>query len=194
VSRNALAFMVATAALVPRPMDAMADSELILEFAAVERWWPVHDGVMGGVSQGSFETDGERGIFTGRLSLEHGGGFASIRFSNPRPDLSRFDALRLRVRGDGRTYQLRLRSGEGLDGVAWRTIFRTQKGVWEDLEFELEEFRPTFRGRIVPGAGPVPREHIHQISVMLADEIAGPFRLELDRLSGVLGAPADTAD
>jgi len=70
-------------------------------------WQAVNDGVMGGRSSGGpdFCKDGLR--FSGKLSLENNGGFSSIR-KQERLELSRFDGIRLKVRGDGREYQLRL--------------------------------------------------------------------------------------
>jgi hypothetical protein len=47
---------------------------------SVKDWFSVNDGVMGGVSKGGFErTEGNTLLFSGDLSLENIGGFASIR-------------------------------------------------------------------------------------------------------------------
>ncbi|TAE88810.1 MAG: hypothetical protein EAZ81_13335 [Verrucomicrobia bacterium] len=72
-------------------------------------WSIVDDGVMGGLSQGQMEIQ-EDGIlrFFGTLSLENRGGFSSVRSKSVMFDWSDASALRLRVKGDGRTYQLRL--------------------------------------------------------------------------------------
>ena len=58
-------------------------SKLLMDFsdASVTRQWlSVNDNVMGGVSDGSFRfTDDKTLEFSGNLSLENRGGFASIR-------------------------------------------------------------------------------------------------------------------
>ena len=47
---------------------------------AASGWQVVNDGVMGGVSEGTFEiTDRNTLAFVGTLSLENNGGFASVR-------------------------------------------------------------------------------------------------------------------
>lgn len=47
---------------------------------AVEAWAPIDDRIMGGVSQSrlSFHADGYA-VFAGTVSMENGGGFASVR-------------------------------------------------------------------------------------------------------------------
>lgn len=140
-------------------------------------WNSVNDGVMGGVSTGRIETAEGLLIFRGELSLDNGGGFASIR----RPvlsDLTSADRVRLQLRGDGREYQFRIRLDRRFDGVAWRAKLPTD-GRWQTLTLRLDDFAPVYRGRPVPDAGPVIPGRIRQIGFMLADKTAGPFQLEV---------------
>jgi hypothetical protein len=140
-------------------------------------WQAINDGVMGGISAGRMEQSGDGLRFEGQLSLENNGGFASVR----RPiddDLSKATGVRLRVRGDGRTYQFRLRQDSRFDGVAWRAEFSTN-GDWQTVTLTFDEFIPVFRGRRVPDAGPVVPAAIRQIGFMLADKTAGAFALEI---------------
>ena len=83
-------------------------AEFTPEESAKLDWRVVDDGVMGGLSQGKREI-GDDGIlrFFGTLSLENNGGFSSLRTGNVRMDLGGADGIVLRVKGDGRTYQLR---------------------------------------------------------------------------------------
>ena len=165
------------------PVDDQAHS-VIIDFHAPVNWAAVNDGVMGGLSQSSFE-QGEGGAeFSGVLSLENNGGFASVRFANPSPDLSDFTALVLRFRGDGRDYQLRLRDDRRMDGVAWMSRFETVEGEWQEVRLPLDEFIPTFRGRQVRDAGDLQLQRVYQITLMLADKTSGSFRLELKDLRG----------
>ncbi|MGE6606854.1 CIA30 family protein [Halomonas sp. NPDC076908] len=72
-----------------------------------QRWYSVDDGVMGGVSQGGFSVTGGEGRFHGEVSLENGGGFASVRREPDTFEATLADAqgITLTGRGDGRTYQ-----------------------------------------------------------------------------------------
>jgi NADH dehydrogenase [ubiquinone] 1 alpha subcomplex assembly factor 1 len=140
-------------------------------------WQTINDGVMGGISSSRMVQEDGGLSFEGQLSLENNGGFASVR----RPldvDLSKAAGVRLDVRGDGRTYQFRVRQDERFDGVAWRAEFSTS-GEWQTVELAFDEFVPVFRGRRVPDAGPVVPATIRQIGFMLADKTPGPFKLEI---------------
>ena len=60
------------------------------------------------------------GVFRGVVSLENGGGFASVRSEPQDHDLSTFDGLVLKVRGDGKRYRFRLRTSRAFDGVSYQ--------------------------------------------------------------------------
>jgi monofunctional biosynthetic peptidoglycan transglycosylase len=146
----------------------------------LEPWRAINDGVMGGVSVGRMVAADKGLRFEGDLSLENNGGFASVR----RPvdaDLSASTGVRLRLRGDERTYQFRLRLDTRRDGVAWRAEFPTT-GEWQTVELAFDEFTPVFRGRRVPEAGPAVPADIRQIGFMLADKTPGPFVLEIEAI------------
>lgn len=140
-------------------------------------WQAINDGVMGGVSSGRMTPNGENLRFEGELSLENNGGFASVR-RLVEEDLSKAAGLQLQVRGDGRTYQFRLRQDGRFDGVAWRAEFSTT-GEWQTVHLSFDQFSPVFRGRLVPQAGPVVPAAIRQVGFMLADKTPGPFVLEI---------------
>jgi monofunctional biosynthetic peptidoglycan transglycosylase len=157
-------------------MKGMIMMAVILDMSVVP-WQPINDGVMGGLSSGRMEQSGDVLRFEGTLSLENNGGFASVRRSIGE-DLAKATSVQLRVRGDGRTYQFRLRQDDRFDGVAWRSEFSTD-GEWQTVDLPFDQFRPVFRGRQVPEAGPVTPAAIRQIGFMLADKVPGPFTLEI---------------
>lgn len=144
-------------------------------------WVIINDGVMGGRSSSSTEVHEQGLTFSGELSLENNGGFASTRRQLHEPPLGAI-AVRLKVRGDGRSYQLRLRHDQRFDGVAWRHDFDTN-GQWQELELQLKDFIPVFRGQRVDNAGPVVPADLGQVGLMLADKRPGAFSLQVSELS-----------
>jgi monofunctional biosynthetic peptidoglycan transglycosylase len=144
---------------------------------SAEPWRSVNDGVMGGISSGNMVQVDDMLRFEGELSLENNGGFASVRRLVDL-ELSMAKSVRLKLRGDGREYQFRLRTNDRLDGIAWRAKFLTT-GDWQTINLEFSEFEPVFRGRLIADAGPLNPGEIHQIGLMLADKQAGPFRLDI---------------
>lgn len=157
--------------------------------AAAAAWFAIDDGVMGGRSRsGLVSTADGTALFAGVVSLENGGGFASVRAANPGPNLTAYAALRLRLRGDGHTYKLSLKSTRDFDGVLYQASFATIADTWEEFDIPFDGFRPTFRGRPVPQAGPLDRARIETIGFMISEKQAGPFRLEIARIAAVGGS------
>jgi len=147
------------------------------------RWIAVHDSVMGGRSRGHLEVLDGMAVFSGQLSLENGGGFASVRTLPRDFGLAAATGLMLRVRGDGRTYRLRLRTDTSFDGVAWQYSFATTDGEWTTVVAPLQRFVPVWRGRPVTGHGPLDRGRVQQLGFMAAGGQAGEFRLEVARVA-----------
>ena len=132
--------------------DSPTAIRLMLDFrdAAVAReWTSVDDRVMGGVSASRVVATPEGLEFSGVVSLANNGGFASIRARPREYDLAGTTALLLRVRGDGQTYKLALRTNEAFDGVQYQARFATRAGEWIEVVMPVTDFQPTFRGRPV---------------------------------------------
>ena len=152
-------------------------------------WRVVVDGVMGGLSTGNMALTSEgTARFDGTLSLENNGGFSSIRTARIEPlDLSEMSAIRLRVKGDGRTYQFRLESDARYRGswaVSFKADFATKKGEWIEVEIPFSEFKGGWRGRDLPEAKLNPAT-IERFGVILGDKKPGPFAIEVDWIHAV---------
>ncbi|SEL42595.1 CIA30 family protein [Halomonas daqiaonensis] len=147
------------------------------------RWRAINDDVMGGVSRGRLHEENGTGVFSGELSLEHGGGFASVRREPEDFQLGAFSGLMLYVRGDGRRYQLRLRNDQLFDGAAYRALFQPPAGEWQRVALPWNEFEAVFRGRRLEDAPPLDPDAIQQVGLLIADRRPGPFRLEVALLA-----------
>lgn len=145
------------------------------------QWRNVDDVVMGGLSRSAMQPlpDGSA-LFSGVLSLERNGGFASVRsvFDSPQ-DYSRSDRFRLRVKGDGKRYSFRVRNDDRFDGIVYAAGFDTVAGEWMEIDLPFPEFRPIFRGSIVAGAPPMDPGNVAQIGLLISSKQEGPFRLQL---------------
>lgn len=148
--------------------------------AAVSRWSAIDDAVMGGVSRSQLLHDpAGHAVFSGIVSLEHNGGFASIR--SPTLDIKApgTSLCRLEVYGDGKRYKLNLRTDNTFDGVNYQAAFAAPAHLWTQLSLPLTDFQPSFRGRRVPGAPPFDPARLQQIGLMIADRQTGPFSLAI---------------
>lgn len=145
-------------------------------------WEIVNDGVMGGLSKGTVSiTDQGTLLFRGTLSLENNGGFSSIRSARVPMDLSGAEGITLRVRGDGRTYMLRLLTDARVQDrrVAFMAPFQTVAGHWTDVRVPFQDFEGSWRGERVPEAVLDPAR-VEGFGFQISDKKAGPFSLEVD--------------
>jgi monofunctional biosynthetic peptidoglycan transglycosylase len=160
---------------------------IVIDFSAAEeapRWRAVDDVVMGGRSSSRMEATPEGTcVFTGELSLENNGGFASVRRAAEQVALAGASSVVLRVRGDGKTYRLRFRTKGGYDVPSYQADFETVAGEWIDVTLDLVDFELKWRGRAVPDAPLLDPSAVHGLGLLIADEQVGSFRLELASLS-----------
>ncbi|MFT7672056.1 MAG: NADH dehydrogenase [ubiquinone] 1 alpha subcomplex assembly factor 1 [Gammaproteobacteria bacterium] len=143
-------------------------------------WRSNNDGVMGGLSKGSADIIEGGMLFNGDLSLANNGGFSSIYF-RANFDLSDFLGIRLKVLGDGRTYQLRLESDAIYSQrwpVSFNREFKTTEGQWTETFLPFSELGQTWRGRQLSGYTFNPQD-IRRIGIMLADKKPGEFSLKI---------------
>jgi len=167
-------------------VNAQGRERLLVDFPGDARAaFVVDDVVMGGESLSRVTDAGETCIFAGRVSLDNGGGFASFRLPIDPVDLAPFSSVKLRVRGDGQTYQLRLRHSGASDAIAYQSRFRTIPGEWQIITIPVSAFGATFRGRQIPGAPSLLSEKLVQLGFAIADRQSGSFRLEIDWVSAV---------
>ena len=150
-------------------------------------WYTVNDVVMGGVSNSlvAVDTGLQRLSFSGAVSLENNGGFASTRSQWTNYNLGTFDGIALRVRGDGNTYRLRIRTEETGSGIAYTSLFDTRADTWQEVYIPFSEMVPLYRGYVVNAAGPLNPESIRSFGLMLTDKQEGTFSLEVDWINAV---------
>jgi len=146
------------------------------------RWVRVNDTVMGGRSSSAFVVKAGILHFTGYLNT-NGGGFASVRSAPETLGMDQHQHIRLRVRGDGRTYQLRLMTDNR--GASYRASFPTVAGQWQEITLPIDRFQATWRGRLLDRPPPAPTD-IRSLGLMIADQQDGPFALEVDWIEALL--------
>ncbi|CAN1283528.1 Protein HIGH CHLOROPHYLL FLUORESCENCE PHENOTYPE 173, chloroplastic, partial [Linum perenne] len=171
-------------------------------------WGSLDDVVMGGVSESTFQIDttggedgGPTGVFKGVVSTANNGGFTSVRtknFSVPE-DVSAYDGLELRLKGDGRRYKLIVRTSSDWDTVGYTVGFDTTEGQWQTIRLPFSSLKPIFRARTVPDAPPFDPSNIISFQLMFSKFESdgklnptfaeGPFQLPLSSIKTFLKEP-----
>jgi len=143
-------------------------------------WFVVDDGVMGGRSQGNVGLSEEgHGIFQGTVSLENNGGFSSIRTRMEELETKDYSAFKIRIKGDGKNYQFRVRSRLN-ERHSYQFEFPTT-GEWQEVTVPFDQMIPTFRGmrQNMPN---YPGEVLRECSFLISNNKNESFRLEIDRI------------
>lgn len=158
---------------------------LFVEPLELDNWVIVNDTVMGGRSMATITRMKNAMVFSGELSLENNGGFASTRRMYAPLAWKPNNAIQITVMGDGRSYQFRLRTNRNMDGLAYVAKFDSVANTQQTLTFKLSDFTASFRGRKVPNAPALSFEDVAQLGFMLADKTPGKFSLSVSEIKGV---------
>jgi hypothetical protein len=160
---------------------------LLFDFAnadAVHGWTAIDDRVMGGASRSRLRHDPEGyAVFEGTVSLQRNGGFASVRSSPGERGQPDAQACLIELRGESRRFKLSLLTDDGFDSLNYQSGFAPTGDDWQTLSVPIAALRARFRGREVPGAPALDPARIRQVGLLIADRQAGPFTLDIRRIS-----------
>jgi hypothetical protein len=165
-------------------MNTFQTPSLIFNFepgVSIKGWTVVDDRVMGGRSEGNFEVNSEGlGVFKGYVTTENNGGFSSLRYNFNGLKTAGFKAVVLKLKGDGKSYQFRLK-GSDSQRHSYIYSFKTS-GELQEISIPLKDFAPSFRGYTLD----IPNfdaDQIEQIAFLIGNKVKENFRLEIERIS-----------
>ena len=146
-----------------------------------EQWRPINDTVMGGISESRLQlTKDGNALFTGNVSLENYGGFASLQSKPSNYDFSGYEGILIRVKGDGKRYKFSIKNNTFLDSPRYQATFNTEGGVWTTIRIPFHTMVPTFRGTVLTNESTVDITNVKSFGLLIADKQEGSFRLEID--------------
>ena len=172
--------------IAPKGSDAMdkAKELLVFDFTKPDdrnQWRPINDTVMGGISASQLQTTEEGfALFTGNVSLENNGGFASLQSTPSAYNFTGYEGVAIRIKGDGKRYKFSLKSNILLDSPRYEAVFVTEKGVWATVTIPFNTLVPTFRGRVLTNETPLDISKVKSFSFLISDKQEGTFRMEID--------------
>ena len=163
---------------------SFVEAEIVYDFSensSLRNWIVIDDGVMGGRSQGSLRINFEgHGVFSGFVSLENYGGFSSIRYNTKPINLSGYDYISIRVFGDNKDYQLRIKSDYYDRHVYSKSFFVNNE--WQEISIPLDQFEPQFRGRKLRMRN-FNEKSIVEIGILIGNKAEEDFTLFIDSIS-----------
>ena len=146
----------------------------------IRDWQVVDDVVMGGRSLGSFTLDENgNGLFNGFISLDNYGGFSSIRLWKEEK-VDNYQYIVMKVFGDNKLYQLRIRSSYYDRHVYVKEFFA--KNEWSEIKIALNSMQPQFRGRKLRMRN-FNSDSIVEIGILIGNKVEEKFSLLIDYIS-----------
>jgi hypothetical protein len=159
-------------------IEATSSTGVLFDFAqdSSDGWFIQNDTVMGGVSSSTVGIEGGEMVFSGNVSLDNNGGFASVRgpLMESTPD---GDAIIIDASGDGRTYLLQLRTPTDSYIARWVPIDGPQTLPFEDFTASSWRLDP------IPAVAPLTSTSIGQIAIYILDKQVGEFSLRIRSIS-----------
>lgn len=161
----------------------MQQNYIICDFDSqsdIENWQIVNDGVMGGLSQSSFDYNADsNAVFSGEISLENNGGFASVRLSTDVNEVQKYKCVNLKVKGKPSTYQFRLKKSQS-DDHSYVNEFEVSS-EWKTVQLKLSDFYPRYRGRSL-NLPNFEANKIQEVGILIGNKTEENFELEIDKI------------
>ena len=146
-----------------------------------KNWRVINDGVMGGLSQGSAYLTEEGVNFSGRISLDNNGGFASLRSPYQNMDLRSFKEVRIRYRAKGLKLGFRLELNRAFYLSYYKKDLKDSQGEWITQSIQLKDFQEYRLGRLTGSTiSSAELARIIRIGFICAEKEEGDFEIEID--------------
>ncbi len=146
------------------------------------RWRIVNDGVMGGLSSSKATIKDDKIIFSGNVSIENNGGFASLRSPVKDYDFSEFTGLELKLKTDGKRYSISMKETSYFTGYFYTKSFETKKDEWIVVRIPFNEFKLYYFGQETNSNEKIPLNNIKEISLLIGDKQVGEFKAKIDHI------------
>jgi hypothetical protein len=184
-----------------RPRNTFEDVLPMKTAEDLEKWQRLDDVIMGGNSSSGLElsSDGTGAVWKGQLIVE-GGGFCGARTYPAQMDLSKYDGVSLRVKGNGQTLKLNIKTDtfSEPEDTYQATFDVAPNGDWSTVFLPWHEFVPVKRARSLPGGPPLDPTKIRQFGLVYSrfafngfpndSYTPGPFEIQFE--GGIRGYTA----
>lgn len=174
IIKDLICLIILTSCMAPKVMFQFNQN------SEINKWIVVDDDVMGGKSLSTFKLNPDGyGVFGGSIYLENNGGFCSIRYSFEKVQLKRKSRIRIKLLGDGKDYQFRIKSNSE-DYYSYITTFSTS-GEWQETDIYLKDMYPSFRGRRLDKPS-FSDDYFEEITFLIGNKKNEDFKLMIDRI------------
>lgn len=147
----------------------------------ISNWRILDDVVMGGRSNGNFKLNSNgHGEYSGEVSIENNGGFSSLRYYFDTVNSSDYSKFKIRVKGDGKTYQFRVKDAQS-NRYSYIHEFKTSE-EWQIIEIPFSSMYASFRGYRLD----IPNfkgNQMEEIAFLIGNKKEERFKLLIDKIT-----------
>jgi len=173
--------IIFTAIIMNNPQQAEESTLLNASMMETEdKWRIVNDGVMGGLSSSKVIVKDDKIIFSGNVSLENNGGFASLRSQINDYNFEKFSGIEIKIKGDGKRYSISMKETTYFNGYFYTNSFETKKDEWIVAQIPFNQFKLYYFGKETSSNKKIPLDNIKEISLLIGDKQEGAFEAEID--------------
>lgn len=144
-------------------------------------WYIINDGVMGGLSSGKAMLTENSLVFKGSVSLANNGGFTSFKCPFQKIDLSAYEKVSIRIRGQGQTLGLTLEMDQRWFMPYYKLPIPLQSKEWQTITLYLKDFKGyrvgQFNGNYLSKDE---QAKIIRMGFITDDKKEGNFEIEID--------------
>jgi hypothetical protein len=149
----------------------------------IHGWTVVSDRVMGGLSGGKVVVNSDRLIFSGEVSLKNNGGFTMLKKQFSRITLPGHNAFVVKLKGDKRPYQFRVKSNKDQDHS--HTYRFDTNGEWQEIVIPYALLTPKFRGRKLDLPG-FEGKYLEEVGFLIGNKREENFELQISYIGTAL--------
>lgn len=143
-------------------------------------WVIINDGVMGGLSKGQITlNDNGNGVFSGIVSTDNNGGFSLLRHQFKKRNVSEYNSIAFRIKGDKKYYQFRIKSNKQ-EYYSYVSNFKST-GDWETIVIPFKDFEPQYRGRSIDKPNFI-GDAMEEIAFLIGNKTNETFELEIESI------------
>lgn len=144
-------------------------------------WFSVNDTVMGGRSSGKTKYTEDALVFSGSVSFENNGGFASVRSDYEIIDLSGFSEVTIKYRCEGQSLSLNFNYYQRWWYPNYKATLPETGMKWNTVTIPLGELKEYRVGRATGNKISAQKlERIIRLGIMTNDKKEGAFQAEID--------------
>jgi NADH dehydrogenase [ubiquinone] 1 alpha subcomplex assembly factor 1 len=179
-------FLTLTLSLIIMISSSLQNQDSLLLNASLmkteNKWRVVNDGVMGGLSSSKAFVEDDKIIFSGNVSLENNGGFASLRSPVKDYNFEKYNGIEIKIKGDGKQYSISMKETTYFTGQFYTESFETKPDEWITVKLPFDQFNLYYFGKETNSKKKIPLRNIKEISLLIGDKQEGNFRAEIEYL------------